>query len=88
MSSGLDDIDHMIGRNIRFYRLLREFSQAKLAARIGMSYQQLQKYERGINRISANRLLQIAQALEVSVAQFFEPNAKLTQVNMHRVFND
>ena len=68
----LDEIDRNIGRNIRFQRLRRELSQAQLAARLGISYQQLQKYERGINRISASRLLLISQALAVPVATLFD----------------
>jgi transcriptional regulator with XRE-family HTH domain len=72
-AADLDEIDRVIGRNIRFHRLRRELSQAKLAARIDMSYQQLQKYERSFNRISASRLLQIAQVLETPIAIFFEP---------------
>jgi transcriptional regulator with XRE-family HTH domain len=70
--ANLDDIDGLIGRNIRFHRLRRELSQAQLAARLGISYQQLQNYERGINRISASRLLLIAQALAVPVAALFD----------------
>lgn len=68
----LDAIDLQIGRSIRFYRVSRELSQAKLAARIGISYQQLQKYERGINRIPASRLLRTAQALGVPVCDLYE----------------
>jgi transcriptional regulator with XRE-family HTH domain len=74
-AADLDAIDLQIGRNIRFYRLWRQLSQAKLAARVGMSYQQLQKYERGINRIPASRLHVVAQALSVPIGAMFEPAA-------------
>ncbi len=67
-AADLEAIDRMIGANIRFHRLRSQLSQAKLAARIGISFQQLQKYERGINRIAASRLLHIAEALGVSIA--------------------
>ena len=48
------------------------FSQGDLARRIGLTFQQIQKYERGVNRISASRLVEIALALKVAPAWFFE----------------
>jgi transcriptional regulator with XRE-family HTH domain len=66
------DIDRLIGRNIRSHRLRKELSQAKLAARVGVSFQQLQKYERGANRVSASRLLRLARALDVPINALFE----------------
>jgi transcriptional regulator with XRE-family HTH domain len=70
-AADLDAIGRLIGRNIRFHRLVRELSQAKLAGEIGISFQQLQKYERGVNRISASRLWTIAQVLNVPIDAFF-----------------
>ena len=67
----LDAIDLQIGRNIRLHRVRAGLSQAKLATHIGMSYQQLQKYERGVNRISASRLQCVANALGTSITAFF-----------------
>jgi len=64
--------DRLIGRNIRFHRLRNEFSQSKLAARIGISFQQLQKYEKGANRICVSRLLRIAHALGVPFSALFD----------------
>jgi transcriptional regulator with XRE-family HTH domain len=66
------DLNRLIGRNIRLHRLRKELSQAKLAARVGVSFQQLQKYERGADRISASRLLRLARALNVPIPAFFE----------------
>jgi transcriptional regulator with XRE-family HTH domain len=60
----------LIGRNIRFHRLRSDLSQAKLAAKIGISFQQPQKYERGVNRIPASRLLRIGQVLGVCLDEF------------------
>lgn len=65
-------IDRLIGRNIRFHRLRKELSQAKLAAMVGVTFQQLQKYERGANRISASRLFSLARILGVPIAAFFK----------------
>ena len=64
-------IDRVIGRNIRTQRLLRQVTQKDLSDRIGVSFQQLQKYERGANRISASRLHRISLALGVPLDDFF-----------------
>lgn len=55
-------------------RLYRGWSQAGLARACGITFQQLQKYENGANRVSATMLAQLASALDVSVQQFFEDN--------------
>ena len=64
-------IDRMISRNIRLQRLKRQLSQTKLGDTIGVTFQQIQKYEAGTNRISAARLLRIAQALGIPITVFF-----------------
>lgn len=66
-----DDMDLTIGRRLRERRMLLGLSQDELAQRIGLSFQQLQKYETGENRISAARLYRIAQVLDVSITWFF-----------------
>lgn len=58
----------IVGRNIRALRLARGLSQGALAGKVGVSYQQLQKYERGENRVGADRLARIAETLGVPVA--------------------
>jgi transcriptional regulator with XRE-family HTH domain len=65
-------LDVLVGTRIRAFRANRGMSQAVLAARAGVTYQQLQKYERGTERVGAGRLLRIAAALDVSVGEFFE----------------
>jgi transcriptional regulator with XRE-family HTH domain len=65
-------IDALIGARVRLLREKRKMSQTALGDRIGVSFQQVQKYERGTNRISASALFQIARALEVLPADFFE----------------
>jgi transcriptional regulator with XRE-family HTH domain len=71
-SDDLREIDRRIGRNIRRERRMAELSFAALAGAIGVSSQQLQKYETGENRISASRLYRIASALALPVSPFFE----------------
>ena len=61
-----------IGQKIRELRKTKGMSQMELAERIGLSFQQIQKYEKGINRISVPRLYQIAKALNVDICSFFE----------------
>ncbi|MGH6871656.1 MAG: helix-turn-helix domain-containing protein [Rhizomicrobium sp.] len=65
-------IDRLVGERVRERRAELGMSQEMLARKLGLSFQQIQKYEKGTNRISAGRLFVIAQALAMPVAQFFE----------------
>ena len=65
-------VDVLVGQNIRITRLRRGLSQAALAEQVGITFQQIQKYERGDNRVGASRLLQIADALQVPLPTLFE----------------
>jgi len=67
-----DALDRLVGRNIRIQRLAKGLSQTEVAEKLGVSFQQVQKYERGRNRIGAGRLVRIAAALEVSLLTLFE----------------
>jgi transcriptional regulator with XRE-family HTH domain len=66
------DIDRHVGARVRERRIMLGFTQQQLADLIGVTYQQAHKYERGINRISAGRLFEIAHVLSVPVNYFFE----------------
>ncbi len=66
------DTDRHVGNRIRERRIMLGLSQQQMADMIGVTYQQAHKYERGINRISAGRLYEIARVLAVPVAYFFE----------------
>jgi len=66
------DIDKAVGAQVRLRRISLGLSQQQLADLIGVTYQQAHKYERGINRISASRLYEIAVALKVKVPFFYE----------------
>ena len=65
-------VDRHVGARLRLRRLQLGMSQERLGESAGVTFQQIQKYERGANRISASRLVEFAQALEVSVGYFFE----------------
>ncbi|MBY6044395.1 helix-turn-helix domain-containing protein [Phaeobacter italicus] len=65
------EIDIFVGTMIRQTRRLRGMSQKQLANEIGIRFQQVQKYEAGTNRVSASRLWQIANALEVPLVKLF-----------------
>lgn len=70
-AGNLDPIDIHVGAKVRARRLLMGLSQDNLAKLIGLTFQQVQKYERGTNRISVSRLIDIAKALKVPVNYFF-----------------
>lgn len=66
------EVDRAIGRRLRDRRTLLGLSQSDLAKTVGVTFQQIQKYERGVNRISASRLYQFACLLEIGVDYFFD----------------
>lgn len=65
-------IDKHVGSRVRMRRMMLSMSQEKLGDALGLTFQQVQKYEKGTNRIGASRLQQISQILQVPVAFFFE----------------
>jgi len=71
--------DRHVGNRIRERRIMLGLSQQQLAQMIGVTYQQAHKYERGLNRISAGRLFEIALVLNVPVSWFFEGLRSETQ---------
>lgn len=81
-------VDSQVGNRVRLRRMLIGMSQEKLGELLGLTFQQVQKYEKGANRIGAGRLYQIAQILSVPIDYFYEgasdplagPPAKGTEV--------
>jgi transcriptional regulator with XRE-family HTH domain len=65
-------IDVVVGRNVRIRRLDKGLSQAELASRLGVTFQQVQRYEAGGNRIGSGRLVKVAAILGVPVAALFQ----------------
>jgi len=71
-SLSVTPIDKYIGRQIKLRRNYLKMSQDKLGQSVGLTFQQIQKYEKGLNRISVSRLWQISHALQVNILYFFE----------------
>ena len=71
-SRGTNEFDSHVGRRLRAARTLAGMSQTRLGQAVGLTFQQIQKYEKGVNRIGASRLQQFAEILNVSVSFFFE----------------
>lgn len=65
-------VDLHVGARIRLRRKMLGYSQHRLAEDLGLTFQQVQKYERGLNRVSASKLYDISRSLQTSVAYFFE----------------
>ena len=66
------DMDSHVGARVRLRRMMLGMSQEGLGDKIGLTFQQVQKYERGSNRVSASRLQQVAGALQVPIGFFFD----------------
>lgn len=69
-----NSVDAHVGRRIRQLRVWQNMSQTTLGEAIGVTFQQVQKYEKGLNRVGAGRLQQISKALKVQPSYFFEGN--------------
>jgi transcriptional regulator with XRE-family HTH domain len=65
-------LDAEVGQSIRVHRKNAKMTLQGLADRLGIAYQQVQKYETGVNRVGAGRLMEIAEILNVPVASFFD----------------
>jgi transcriptional regulator with XRE-family HTH domain len=68
-STNSHDIE--VGQRIRARRMAKGMSQTKLGSLLGVTFQQVQKYEKGVNRVGAGRLVQVAEALDVPITFFF-----------------
>jgi transcriptional regulator with XRE-family HTH domain len=67
-----DPIDAIVGHNVRIHRLRRGLSQTELADHLGVTFQQVQKYERGTNRTGSGRLFHIGQFFDLPVERLFD----------------
>jgi len=70
--SGPDPVDVHVGQRVRHRRVELGMSQEKLGRALGLTFQQVQKYERGANRVGASRLFDLARVLDVPISFFFE----------------
>ncbi|HEX4411007.1 MAG TPA: helix-turn-helix transcriptional regulator [Xanthobacteraceae bacterium] len=71
--------DKTIGSNIRIRRLQLGVTQQQLAKKLGVTFQQVQKYEKGVNRVGSGRLYQIATILEAPIGSFFSEGGRSTK---------
>ena len=79
MKKSPNPVDKHVGSRVRMRRLMLDMSQEKLGSALGLTFQQVQKYEKGTNRIGASRLQHICDILQVTVAFFFEGAPNLHQ---------
>ncbi len=77
-----DEIDVEVGRRLRLQRKLLGMTQTGLASGLGITFQQVQKYERGTNRIGASRLADVARILKVEVSYFFNDTRMIGDVGV------
>ena len=80
-------VDVHVGNRIRLRRTLLGLSQEKLASMLGLTFQQVQKYERGMNRVGASRLWDISKVLEVPINFFYEDMDKSVANQSPRMFS-
>jgi transcriptional regulator with XRE-family HTH domain len=71
MTKRIEPTDMRVGQRVRAYRLSRGMTQMALGERVGVTFQQIQKYERGVNRMGSSRLKKVATILGISVAALF-----------------
>lgn len=76
-------VDMHVGQRIRLRRNLMGLSQEKLGEALGLTFQQVQKYERGANRVSASRLYELARVMDVPVGFFFDGMAGVVPQSAH-----
>src|ERR1700692_2717236 len=81
-------VDKYVGSRVRMRRIMLGMSQEKLGEALGLTFQQVQKYEKGTNRIGASRLQQISQILQVPVSFFFEGAPSAQTVGRHESMGD
>src|SRR5215470_18291840 len=86
-SKGPDSVDQMVGRNIRIYRLQKKLTQTELADALGLTFQQVQKYEKGTNRVGSGRLLRIATFLDVPVTALFKGSDEMADTDKQSIFD-
>ena len=72
MPKRIEPVDQLVGQNIRIFRVAKGFSQTKLGEELGITFQQIQKYEKGVNRVGSSRLVKIAAVLGVPISRLFD----------------
>ena len=84
---GPDFVDQIVGRNIRIHRLEKALTQTELADQLGLTFQQVQKYEKGTNRVGSGRLLKIATFLGIPVTALFKGSDEMADIDKQSIFD-
>jgi transcriptional regulator with XRE-family HTH domain len=79
MAKKPDPVDIHVGKSIRIFRMAKRLSQTDVGKALGITFQQVQKYEKGSNRVGSSRLAKLAQILDVPINRFFEDGGKAVQ---------
>ena len=82
-AEGPNPIDRHVGLRIRMRRKELGYSQERLAEAVGITFQQIQKYERAANRVSASKLWELARALDTTIGYFFEGLGEMESAETH-----
>ena len=83
-----ENFNHHLGKKLRMRRLSLGLTQTKVAEAINVTFQQIQKYEKGTNGVSSNRLMQLSQFLKVPIIYFFEDYKDFKDVIPSELTND
>lgn len=83
-----DAVDEHVGKRLRVRRSLLGLSQEKIAEQLGITFQQVQKYEKGTNRVSAGRLYQLSKILSVPVSFFFDEISRAKDLSSSVILSD
>ena len=83
-----DNFNNHLGKKLRIRRLSLGLTQTKVAQAINVTFQQIQKYEKGTNGVSSNRLMQLAEFLKVPIIYFFEVFIEFSYVSSVEETND
>ena len=83
-----DNFNVHLGKKLRLRRLSLGLTQTKVAQAINVTFQQIQKYEKGTNGVSSNRLMQLSQFLKVPIIYFFEDYKEFKDVNSNDLINE
>jgi transcriptional regulator with XRE-family HTH domain len=75
MAKKIEPVDKLVGQNIRIFRMAKGISQTELGNSVGVTFQQIQKYEKGANRVGSSRLAKIAVILKAPISCFFDNSA-------------
>ena len=83
-----DNFNKHLGKKLRIRRLSLGLTQTKVAQAINVTFQQIQKYEKGTNGVSSNRLMQLAEFLKVPIIYFFEDYKEFKDINNSEILSD